>query len=436
MPPINIGSIPITALRIGAQIVNAAYVGGNLVYSDGEIPVTPSARAAIVVLLGQSLNAPRGTVVKATATAGGLMPAGGASITNWAFFAANATTTGHWDELSSAVPYTEETGQTPGSGIIDTLSQSPAFGRIYIGNVAIGARTLEVLMTGGPNNNLSATLHRLCAIARADGYSPEVYFYTAHGEANASSGSTEQQYYDLGRSYYERCRLYARHAMRNKAYIAPIVFTYPVQQSAGAGEGDRAIKRAIRRLTSDLPNAIDLGAIYQWPVEADRTHPTPDGYVQRGEAVGRVIAQFADSATEYDNLRITAVTLSGVTATVTFSKSIVRDITLGVGQNLNTAFAEDGFEWIDNGTPIAITSVAYSGSTATLTLASAPTGAAVQQVCRIAVQTTTAALTAGAQNLSGSVVRSIAAGWPSNHVPAYMNYEWASPQSIVGVAQV
>lgn len=391
-------------------------------------------KAAVVILLGQSLNAPRGTIVQAKAAGSvGKMPVGGSSITNWDFFPTNATQTGHWNELASAVDYAEEGLQTPGVGIIAALAGGK-FPRVYLGNVAIGARSLEILKVTGPLNNLWATINRLCQIAIADGFDPVVSFYTAHGEANAAAGTTEEAYYTLGVDYYGVCQLYAAQAMRKPDYLAPIVFTYPAQQSGGgSGENDRAIKRAIKRLAADLPNALDLGAIYQWPVEADRVHPTAAAYVQRGEAVGRALRQFFEHGARWQGLHITDVTLSSTTFVATFSAPIQRDATLGVGENLNAALAEDGLEWIDNGAAIAISGLVYSGWKVTGTLASAPTGTLAQQVLRVAVQTTTGTLTSGASNLSGSLIRSTAPGWPSLIDGAYTNYQYASPQTFTSV---
>lgn len=390
-------------------------------------------KAAVVVFLGQSLNAPRGTIVQSKSLPIAKMPVGGVSITNWGFFAVNATTTGHWDELASVVDYAEETGQTPGVGLIGTLGGGK-FGRIYVGNVAIGARSLEVLMVGGPLNNLWATVQRLCAIAIDDGYDPLVMYDTAHGEANASAGTTEQGYYDLGIAYYGLCQLYAAQAMQKPDYIAPISFTYPVQQNGpNAGENDRAIRRAIKRLAQDLPGAINRGSIYSMPVGSDHVHPSEVGYVLRGEESGYVFRRHFEGGDFWPALHITDVTLSGTTFVATFSAPVVRDATLGVGENLNAALAEDGLEWLDNGVGLAISGLVYSGWKVTGTLASAPTGTLAQQTLRIASQTTTAALSAGAGNVNGSFVRAAGSGWPSLFDPTFTHHQYASSQTFNNV---
>jgi len=415
-------------------VVRAGTVGSGRRRAAPAVP-----RAAVVILLGQSLNAPRGTIVQATGGAAGFakMPAGGSSITDWDFFASNATHTGHWNELASAVDYAEGALQSPGAGIAQQLAGG-RYSRAYIGNVAIGARSLEVLMASGPLNNLAATVFRLCEISRAEGYAPEVLYYSAHGEANAATSTPEQTYYDLGAEYYGRAQLYAAQAMRNPAYVAPVLLTYPTQQAqtpGNLGESDRAIKEAIRRLCVDQPGFYDAGGIYQWPVGADRVHPDPGSYVLRGEHVGRLARLIASGSPPAAPQRITGVVLSGATFTATFSKPVVKDTTLNVGQNLATATAEDGLEWFDNGVAIAITagSLVYSGNTITGTLASAPTGTLAQQVLRIAEQTTTGTLTLGFTNNPGSVVMSDESAWTANYGSTPV-FDFAIPQRVVGVS--
>lgn len=393
-------------------------------YGGAPGPVNPD--AAIVVLLGQSLNAPRNAIIQAEGAPGAKMPFGGGSIANWQYHAHNATHIGHWSELASAVDFEERGGQTPMVGIVNTITGGK-FARTYIGSAAIGARDLETLMTGGPVINLWAMLHRLCALARADGFDPEVFFYTAHGEANASTATTEQAYYDLGIEYYGRAQLYAAQAMRKPGYVAPIVFTYPAPGTI-ATLTYAEIKEAIRRLAADLPGGIDLGGIYHWPTESDRVHPTQAGYIERGEAVGRALRAYAEEGRKLDALHITDVTLSGTEFIATFSEPVQRDASLGVGEALNASLAEDGFEWFDNGSQIGITALVYEGGMVRGTLASAPVGEIGQQVLRIASQTISGALAAWPANLSGSLVRAQGAGWPSLHDPTYTNYVWAAPQ--------
>lgn len=396
-------------------------------------------RAAVVILLGQSLNAPRGTTVQSSGGSAGFafMPVGGTSITDWDFFASNATHTGHWNELASATAYAEGALQSPGAGIAQQL-EGGRYSRTYIANVAIGARDLQTLMTGGPLTNAWASIFRLCEISRAAGYEPEVMFYSAHGEANAASNTSEQAYYDLGVEYYGRLQLYAAQAMRNPSYVAPVLLTYPAQQANAAGnlgEQDRNIKEAIRRLCVDVPGLRDAGGIYQWPVSTDRVHPEVGSYVLRGEHIGRMLRLVTAGTPPAAPQRITGVSLSGADFTITFSKPVVRDTVLNVGQNLATATAEDGLEWFDNGVALAINagSLVYSGNTITGTLASAPTGTLAQQTVRIAMQYTSGTLTAGAANLAGSVVRSTEPAWTANYGATLM-YDFAIPQRITGVS--
>ncbi len=382
-------------------------------------------KAAVVVLLGQSLNAPRGTILRAKGAPGAKMPFGGAAIGSWQFNAITEEFVAHWSETASAVDFEERTGQTPMVGIVNTITGGK-FARTYMGSAAIAARKLETLMAGGPLANLWALVQRLCALARADGYDPEVMFYTAHGESNAYHATTEQDYYALGMEYYGRAQLYAAQAMRKPGYVAPVVFTYPAPGTVN-GRTYAEVKEAIRRIAADLPGGIDMGGIYHWPMEGDQVHPTPAGSILRGEAIGRVLRAYAESGRKWAGLHIVDVTLSGTQFVATFSAPVQRDATLGVGQSLNAANAEDGFEWLDNGIQIAISSLTYEGWKVRGTLASTPTGTLSQQILRISSQLV---MGSGAWpgSLSGSLVRSQEAGWPSIHDHTYTNYIWAAPQ--------
>jgi len=385
--------------------------------------------AAVVISLGQSLNAARGTTVYSSSTWGNaFMPVGGAGGSEWDYFAGNVENCVDWNEVATATTLAEGALQTHQTGMADQL-QGGAYSAGYFASVAIGSRGLGKLQGASPRANLYAVTHRLCDLARADGYEPRVMFYSAHGEADAVDGTTENTYYDQAMAYYGMCQLLAAQAMDDPTYVAPVALCYQLTQVTNAGENDRAIKRAIRRVCTDLAGTIEVGAKYQFPAENDRTHQPPDSLVLRGEWVGRMLL-----AGSFTPLRITGVVLTGASAAVTFNLPIVKDTVFNTGENLNTAAAQDGFEWIDNGTPININSVSYSGNVATLTLNSTPAGTLAQQTCRIAVQTTTATLAAGPTNLSGSIVREDANGWVSDYDPAYTNYNWAIPQTIVGVS--
>ena len=393
-------------------------------------------RAAVIILLGQSLNAPRNPTVLASAGPPGFakMPVGGSSITYWDFFATNNTHTGHYNDIESSVDYSEGASQTPGAGIISQLVGGP-FSKVYIGNSAIGGRQLAILMAKGPLANTHALIKRLCKMAQDDGFIPEIFFYSQHGEADAFVGTSTQLYIDQGKMYYQRCQLYAAQALNNPSYVAPVLLAFPAQQAqaaANTGEHDRNIKEAIRQLCS-LPGFYNAGAIYQWPVDTDRIHPLVGSYVLRGEHIGRMISAIASGSAVYTPLQINSVSLTGATFIATFNKNVVKDTVLNVGQNLVTTTAEDGFEWFDKGVPLAINSgsLIYSGNTVTGTLASVPTGTKEQQTLRIAEQYTEASLIIGATNLAGSLVRS-EEQWIANYLNTVC-YDFAIPQRIIGV---
>jgi len=414
----RIGGIEIGAMFVGGQPVVAAYLGGAQVFGGASVP-----RAAVIVLLGQSLNAPRGSIVTASpVTAGPKMLTGGAAITSWQFHATNVDHPGHWSETASVVDFEERTGQTPMVGLLNEFAGS-GYDQVYIGGSAIGARQLNILVQRGPLANTAAIIQRTCQIARDAGYSPEVIFYSAHGEANAAAGTTEQSYYDQAIDYYTKCQLLARQAMRNPAYTAPVLLTYP-----GANISTQsylAIKAAIRRVAIDLPGGVDAGPIYQWPMETYRTHPTGPGYILRGEWIGRLMRLGTPQA-----LHINSVTLSGTTFVVTFNQPVVRDASLNVGSALA---GTDGFEWLDDVVARAISGLVYSGATVTGTLATTPTGTLAQQTLRLAAQAHPTTTATWPTNVAGSFVRAAGSGFASISDPTYTHHVWASPRVFTNV---
>jgi hypothetical protein len=402
---------------IGSAIgraIGSAIDGGGAVNTD----------AAVVILLGQSLNTARGTRVLQSSWADAYMFNDAVAVSEFDYFAANNEDGTNFVSVTSAVALAEGTGQSPAVGIATTIGESGDYARGYFCSVAVGARRLQALNQAGMRANLYAATQRFVDIAEAAGYTAFPIYYSAHGEADAAAGASESTYYDLGMDYYKMVRMCAKHALGDSTYEAPLILSYPAQTNGGgSGANDRAIKEAIRRIAEDL-SAIDFPT-YPFPCESDRVHNTNDGQVLRGEYAG-LCARGTFGASP----RIVSVTLSGTTFVATFDQAIVRDATVGVGSNLNTANAEDGFEWVDNGTEIAITggSLVYGATTVTGTLASAPVGTLAQQVLRYASQVTTVTLTAGVANLAGGNVRANVTGVVSDHVPTFTHYPWAIPQ--------
>ena len=167
------------------------------------------------------------------------------------------------------------------------LKSANSFDEIYACSAAIGARGIDVLRAGGPLTNVNALCHRFADLARENGYNPVIMFYSAHGEADAATSMSQSDYYEKASDFYAKAQLYAAQAMQKPEYVAPVVLTYPV----GAADGESTIKAAIRQIAKENKGMIDAGSIYQWPVNTDKTHPTAEGYVSRGEFVGYVFTR-------------------------------------------------------------------------------------------------------------------------------------------------
>lgn len=438
---------PIPGATGGTYLQTVADEGANLTFTQTEtntagvatatslpfaVPDPSVQRAAVVVLLGQSNNAPRGTSISGAVSPDVLMPVGGNSITYWPYNAGNALWTADWTPVASAVTHTEGALESPTSGVAIKVLGSP-YAKVYAASCAIGARTLDVLRGAGtdvgPVANLYATIHRLCDFARAAGYQPEVMFSVHHGESDAFSSTGEQGYYDRGIAYYGVARGFAADAMGDPDYDAPIVFHMPTAYgSFGSAVNMRLVAEAIRRLAADIPNAILAGGSYQFPTEADRVHQTPVGMRLRGEHAGALLRLFADTGTRWQALQMVSASRVGTTVTVTFNRNIQRDTGVNYGTNLNTGTALAGMEFDDGGTLRQITNISISGNVATLTLATTPVSGT--QHVMIASQAITGTLTAGSQNLPGSQIRSTAPGYVSTYDPGVTLQDFAIPQRI------
>lgn len=379
--------------------------------------------AAVVILLGQSNNAPRGTAISGTVSRDVFMPVAGNSITYFPYNASNATWAMAWADVASAVQHTEGGSETPCSGVAVGLLGGQ-FQRVYIASAAIGARDLDTLRAGGPVQNLNGLVHRLCDLARVDGYNPVVMFDTHHGEADAAKSASETDYYADGWAYYRQAQAFAAQAMGNPDYDAPVVFHMPVAYAYL--DNMRNVARAIVRLAKDLPNGILAGGSYQFPTEADRVHQEEDGFRQRGEQGGFLLRRFFDGFERRQSLQIVDATWSGATTTVIFNREITRDTGVDYGTNLNATNALAGLEFLDDGAFIKINTITVQGRVATLALASTPVG--TTQHVQIASQTITGALTAGSSNLPGSQIRAAAAGEPSIYTPVKVISDFATPQ--------
>jgi len=390
-------------------------------------------RALVLILVGQSGNTSRGTNISGVVSADAFMPVGGNAMPEMDFFAANNEHSIYWTDVASVVTHAEGVGESPISGIITTVMGN-YFQRIYACSVAVGARTLDVLSTIGPRCNLYALTHRLCDIARADGYQPMVAFDMHHGEADMVGAPTEADYLSDALFYYGMCQAVAAQAMEKPDYLAPIVIHNPIEMKDGTdGAGSRVIHSAIRRMAKTAPQSIFAGGCYHFESNTDRVHQSDAGYRMRGEQVGHLLRKHFEGGVREHALEVVDVRWSGTTATVLFSEDVVLDTSYDWGTSLNTSFARNGFEWEDNGVLVPVTAVTVQGRKVVLTLGSAPVGTAAQQKLRIASQTTTSGLVAAIGSLrSGSQIRVNEPGRSSIYQygdPSYgIHYRWAIPQ--------
>lgn len=371
--------------------------------------------AALVVGLGQSLMAARGTIVQSS---GGTsrMAVGGAHVSAFDFWATNQTWCGDFEEWASLVTFAEGGGgQSPLAGVANTLT---GYADVVLHSAAIGARTLVDLHKAF--FNVASAVERGVALLVADGYARadiDVIYLIKHGEADAVAGTSQADYEAYFGNFVAHCRIAAKQALRNAAYVAPLHMSFPIQQNQTSA--DRVIKKALLAQAIALPQ-VYFGEVWSVPVETDRVHPTPDGYVLGGERAGRQIVD------QHSPMRCTSVSLVGSEFTATFNKNVVRDTSLGLGTGLNASFSLDGFEFWDGAAYVQITDLVYAGATVVGTLASSPLGGEL----RIAVQDTAGTLTADPALHVGCALRSDEAGWASTFDPTYTHHDWCIPQIV------
>lgn len=379
------------------------------------IPNASLASALLVIGVGQSLMAARGTIVQSSGS-GTSMAVGGAHLSSFALWSENVEFPPHAQEWASTDVFAEGgDGQSPLAGVANELS---GYTDTILHSAAIGARTIGALHKSF--HQVQAAVERGVSLLVDAGHLQsqiEVVFAIKHGEANATAGTSQSVYEDRFKKYLERCRLATRRALKDTLYQAKIHVSFPVQQKET--NNDRAIKAGLLSQGLLVPG-VYMGEVWSVPIEADRVHPTPGGYVLMGERLWRQVANRNVA------MRCTSVTLSGNTFVATFNKPVVRDVSLGLFSGLNAANARDGLEFWDGSAFVQITNLIYSGNTVTGTLASSPFGGEL----RIACQDTTSTLTSDKTLHVGCAVRSSDAGWASTFDPSYIHYDWCIPQVV------
>jgi hypothetical protein len=384
-------------------------------------------KCLVLVSDGQSNAANYNAPVSGIVSANAFQPSGGNAIGFWDFYSSNQEHSVHWDDIGlPPVQWQDTTTENALSGAIAVLDG--VFPRIYGVNLAYGGNTILQLGGGGKRTNHYAGIHKMCDHARAAGYEPIVAVGTAlQGEANMASYGLmdEATYYTAAMGYYRMLQMLIAQAMEQPGYEAPIVFFCPVQ--AINGDASRAIKNAIIRIANDIPNGILAGGIYPWPVNADLIHGTAVGFRERSEFAGWLLQRYFTRGDVFKGLKmVDAVSTGPTTKVITFNDEVVRDQSRVYVNDATTAPA--GVEYEDAGNLIGINALAIAGRKITLTLASAPVGAANAQFVRVGTQTSPSnGVWPGSS--SGSQIRSATdPGFLSLYDPNFRQYVWAAPQ--------
>ncbi len=377
-------------------------------------------KAMLFVGIGQSLMAVRGSSVQTapgSLNSGALKFVGGAHVNEFDFYAGNVEHPTNYSDVASTVAFAEGTTQSPLAGITNTLT---GYEDMLLNSTALGARNIATLHA--TSYNIAAVVEMGVIHLIAEGYDPEnieIAFAFKQGEADATAGTDPTLYENRVTSFVRRCRALARQALKISSYVAPFHMSFPVQQHEQ--DDDRAIKQALLNVAL-AHTKFYFGEVWSVPIGTDRVHPEVDGYVLMGEKIGY------DIANEHLPMRcLTAeLTNGGNKVLLTFNKNVVRDTTLGKGTSLNAANAEDGVEYHNGTSFVALSNAVYSAKTVEFDLASTQTVGEV----RIAVQNTDGTVKSGQDNIAGCFIRSDEAGRVSVYDPTYTHYDYAIPQSV------
>lgn len=384
-------------------------------------------KAAVVILLGQSNNTPRGAPISGVVSPNVFMPAAGNSMTYFPYNATNADWVCHWNDVATAVVHQEGAAESPCSGMALGLLGG-VYERVYICSVAKGSSSLKYLHADGVMTNLWAVVNKLCDAARTAGYEPEVLFDTHQGESDSFLYGSEAEYFADGFDYYRQAKMIAALAMDKPDYEAPIVFHMPLAYGTfGSADNMRNVASGIRRLAKELPNSILAGGSFQFPTEGDRVHQTNVGMRLRGEYGGYLLNQFCQHGRREQSPSIVDAKLAGAVVTLVFSREVINDAALTYGSALNAANALYGVEFLDDAAYIKINSITFQGRVATVTLNAVPAGTV--QTLQIASQTM-AGGAYGDSVISGTSIRVPGTGIPSIYMPSRVYYDLCTPQRI------
>ncbi len=261
-------------------------------------------------------------------------------------------------------------------------------------SAAVGSKHWREIMPGtGIYGTLGIALRAFVLWASSLGYADsqiKVHCLIAHGEADADTtapgGGTsearvdETQYRSICQQMVDGWRHLCRLVFDDWTRTDPVFF-----MPLGSGNylsGGRAVQSATIYAMNNVAgfNLLPSPQPYYADGDALLVHYDGEGKRRIAEA-SAVIIDRVSSGTPWKPLHVPSgeFTRSGTTVTVVFN----RDVEEGdLAQIDATDFPDqhDGFEFFDDGTHIEITNVAYADDTATITLASAPTGTETMRI--------------------------------------------------------
>jgi hypothetical protein len=228
--------------------------------------------------------------------------------------------------------------------------------------------------TGTTGRAYAASLFEVAAIARLAKAQGKSYGVGAillnHGESDAASTSYESDMVTLWSNYNEDLP-----PLTGQTFPIPMLLS---QQHSNPMDGGSTSPATLAQWQIGLDHPgqiICTGPKYQYSYVSDYTHLVNKDYERLGEKDAQVFYQRVVLGNGWQPLQPTGVSQSGRIITVTFHAPVAPlawDTTLPAPhQASNTAWAQGkGFEVSSGATPITISSVAISGSSVQITVAS------------------------------------------------------------------
>jgi hypothetical protein len=277
--------------------------------------------------------------------------------------------------LGTLVPLVETTVETISSGMLNAVSSAcspvaPNTQRIVAVH-GVSSTVYTGLKKGTApyaNGQAQSAAARLIALQQGRAYRVECVT-AIHGESDHLAGTTQAQY---AADMIEWQHDYETDAKALSGQTQGVPLLHSQMSSHTVYNAATSVIPQAQLDASDGIKVVLVGPKYQIPYNASIAHLTNVGYRWLGELHGKVLGRL-NAVGSWTPLQPASVSRAGAVITITFSVPVAP---LVFDDVLVTDPGSYGFEYTDDSSPPAISSVVLVGTTQVrVTLASTPTGA-------------------------------------------------------------